>query len=182
LAVKATIYKAELQVNDMDRHHYAAYALTLAQHPSETEERLMVRLLAFALHADERLAFGRGISADDEPDLWLKDLTGAIELWIDLGQPDDQRIRRACGRAQRVVVINYSGRGADIWWEKTASLVERCRNLTVLDLAASSCQTLAALASRNLRLQCFIEDGQVQVLDESGNASVMGMVVRQGAK
>jgi len=181
LAVKATIYKADLQVNDMDRHYYAGHALTLAQHPSETEERLMVRLLAFALHADERLAFGRGISTDDEPDLWLKDLTGAIDLWIDLGQPDDQRIRRACGRAQKVVVINYSGRGADIWWEKTGPAVERCRNLTVLDLAAGSTQALAALAERNMRLQCFIEDGQVQVLDEGGQSLVMAITARQTA-
>ena len=181
MAVKATIYKAELQVNDMDRHHYAAHALTLAQHPSETEERLMVRLLAFALHADERLGFGKGISTDDEPDLWLKDLTGVIELWIDVGQPDEQRIRRACGRARKVVVLNFSGRSADIWWEKTAPALERCRNLTVLDLAASSSQALAALANRNMRLQCFIEDGQVQLLDENGHAQVMAISARQMA-
>jgi len=98
MAPKATIYKAELQVSDMDRQYYATHALMLAQHPSETVERLMVRLLAFALHADERLEFGRGLSTDDEPDLWRKSLTGEIEQWIELGQPDEQHIRKACGR------------------------------------------------------------------------------------
>jgi uncharacterized protein YaeQ len=115
-----TIYRAELQVSDMDRHYYASHALSLAQHPSETDERLMVRLLAFALFADERLAFGRGLSSDDEPDLWRSSLSGEIEQWIDLGQPDEARIRRACGRAREVVVIGYSGRAFDLWWEKNA--------------------------------------------------------------
>jgi uncharacterized protein YaeQ len=116
MALNATIYKAELQVSDMDRHYYATHALTLARHPSETEERLMVRLLAFALYADERLEFGKGLSADDEPDLWRKDYSGDIQQWIELGQPDEARIRKACGRAEQVVVINYGGRAADVWW------------------------------------------------------------------
>lgn len=103
------MFKADLQVSDMDRHYFQAHALTLAQHPSETDERLMVRLLAFALHADEALAFGRGLSSD-EPDLWRKDLTGQIELWIEVGQPDEQYLRRACGRAREVIVYSYSGR------------------------------------------------------------------------
>jgi uncharacterized protein YaeQ len=98
MALKATVVKAELQVSDMDRHYYASHNLTLAQHPSETDERLMVRLLAFALNADERLEFGKGLSSDDEPDLWRRDYTGDIELWIDLGQPDESRIRKASGR------------------------------------------------------------------------------------
>src|SRR4249920_1896129 len=134
MAPKATIYKAELQVSDMDRHYYATHALTLAQHPSETNERLMVRLLAFALYADERLEFGRGLSSDDEPDLWRKSLTGEIEQWIELGQPDEQRIRKACGRARQVVVVNYGGRSADIWWDKIGTGLARSNNLTVIDI------------------------------------------------
>ena len=117
MAVKATIFKAELQVNDMDRNYYQGHSLTIAQHPSETEARVMVRLLAFALNASESLTFGRGLSTDDEPDLWARDLTGQIELWIETGQPDEQRIRKACGRAGQVIVYTFSGRGAGIWWE-----------------------------------------------------------------
>src|SRR5260221_13480465 len=152
MALKATIYKAELQVNDMDRQYYAAHALTLAQHPSETEERLMMRLLAFALHADERLEFGRGLSADDEPDLWRKALTGEIEQWIELGQPDEQRIRKACGRARPVIVISYGGRSADIWWDKIADSLARSKNLTGFDIPAAIVQALAALAEANMQL------------------------------
>jgi uncharacterized protein YaeQ len=109
MALNSTIYKVELQISDMDRHYYATHALTLARHPSETEERLMVRLLAFALYADDRLEFGKGISDEDEPALWRKAYTDEIELWIELGQPDEARIRKACGRSRQVVVINYGG-------------------------------------------------------------------------
>ncbi len=172
MAPKATIYKAELQVSDMDRHYYATHALTLARHPSETNERLMVRLLAFALHADERLEFGRGLSTDDEPDLWRKSLTGEIEQWIELGQPDEQRIRKACGRARQVVVISYSGRSADIWWDKIAEGLARSKNLTVIDISAATVQALAAMADRNMQLQCLVQDGHAQLMGEKAIVKV----------
>jgi uncharacterized protein YaeQ len=172
MAIKATVFRAELQVSDMDRNYYATHALTLARHPSETDERLMVRLLAFALYADERLLFGRGLSSDDEPDLWRTSRSGEIELWIDLGQPDDARIRKACGRAQQVVVITYSGRAADIWWDKVAPSLSRCGNLTVIDIAASTVAELAALADRGMRLQCMIQDGQVELYGEGSSLTV----------
>lgn len=164
MAPKSTVFKTDLQVSDMDRHHYASHALTLAQHPSETEERLMLRLLAFALFADERLEFGRGLSTDDEPDLWRKDLTGLIEQWIDLGQPDESRVRKACGRAGEVVVITYGGRGADLWWDKNEAALARCRNLTVLDIAPDTSKALAALAQRNMALQALVQDGVLQLI------------------
>ncbi|WP_114239352.1 YaeQ family protein [Dyella sp. C9] len=172
MALTATIYKAELQVSDMDRHYYATHALTLARHPSETEERLMVRLLAFALHADERLEFGKGLSDEDEPALWRKAYTGEIEQWIELGQPDEARIRKACNRAQQVVVLNYGGRAADVWWDKNASTLARHRNLTVLDLAADTVGELAAISERSLRLQCLIQDGQLQLLGDNASIAV----------
>ena len=172
MAPKATIYKAELQISDMDRGYYATHALTLARHPSETDERLMVRLLAFALHADERLEFGRGLSTDDEPDVWLKSLTGEIELWIELGQPDEQRIRKACGRARQVVVISYSGRSADIWWEKIAAGLARSKNLSVIDIPAATVQALSALANRNMQLQCLVQDGESQWMSETETVTV----------
>lgn len=167
MALNSTIYKVELQISDMDRQYYATHALTLARHPSETEERLMVRLLAFALYADDRLEFGKGLSDEDEPTLWRKAYTGEIEQWIELGQPDEARIRKACGRAREVVVINYGGHGAEIWWHKVGSALSRHRNLTVLDLPAASVANLTALLHRGMRLQCLIQDGQVQLLDET---------------
>src|SRR6202165_3675547 len=111
MALQSTIFKAELTVSDLDRNHFATHSLTLARHPSETDERMMVRLLAFALNADEALEFGRGLSAEGEPDLVKKDLTGAIELWIDVGLPDEREIRKAAGRARAVKVYVYGGGG-----------------------------------------------------------------------
>lgn len=165
MAIKSTVFKAELQVSDMDRHYYQNHALTLAQHPSETEQRVMVRLLVYALHADERLEFGKGLSSE-EPDLWRKDLTGQVELWIEVGQPDEQEIRRACGKASEVFVYTYSGNSAQVWWDKIAQSLERCKNLTVINLSNDSCKALAALARRGMQLQCFIQDGQVQIITD----------------
>ena len=172
MALNSTIYKVELQVSDMDRHYYATHALTLARHPSETEERLMVRLLAFALYADERLEFGKGISDEDEPALWRKAYTDEIELWIEVGQPDESRIRKACGRARQVVVISYGGNAAELWWNKIGSLLARHRNLTVLEIPAATVAQLVALLQRGMRLQCLIQDGQLQVMNDADAVAV----------
>jgi uncharacterized protein YaeQ len=172
MALKATIFKAELQIADMDRNYFHEHTLTIARHPSETDERMMVRLLAFALHADESLAFGKGLSADDEPDLWRKDLTGAIELWIDVGQPDERRIRRACGRARHVFVYSYGGQGAAIWWDQIASKLERSSNLTIISVPAAASQALAKLARRNMQLNCTIQDGELWLADAEERVQV----------
>jgi uncharacterized protein YaeQ len=164
MALNATIHKAELSISDMDRHYYATHALTLARHPSETEERLMVRLLAFALHADDRLEFGKGLSDEDEPALWRRAYSGEVEQWIELGQPDEARIRKACGRAQQVVVVNYGGRVADIWWDKVGASLSRNGNLAVLDIDEATVRQLAALCDRGMRLQCLIQDGELQLI------------------
>ena len=172
MALKATIFKAELQIADMDRGYYRDHALTIARHPSETDERMMVRLLAYAVHASEALSFGKGLSTDDEPDLWQKDLTGAIELWVDVGQPDERRIRRACGRAEQVFVYSYGAHGAGIWWDQVSGKVERSRNLTVRSLPSTACQALAHLARRNMQLNCTIQDGQIWLADADARVEV----------
>lgn len=181
MALKSTVVKAELQISDLDRHYYATHNLTVAQHPSETDERLMVRLLAFALFAQERLEFGRGLSQDDEPDIWLKELTGEIDLWIDLGQPEETRIRKACGRARHAVVVTYSGRSADIWWEKNMASLARNGNLTVIDIAADTVAALTTLMARAMRLNVMIQDGEVQVLGGDVTVEVRPLL-RQAAK
>ncbi len=172
MALKATIFKAELQIADMDRGYYGGHTLTLARHPSETDERMMVRLLAFALFADEHLEFGRGLSTEDEPALWLKDLTGAVKLWIEVGLPDEREIRKACGRADRVVVLCYGGRGADLWWNQSRDKLERLRNLAVMNLPVGVTQELAGLARRNMSLQCTIQDGQAWLTDGPGTVHI----------
>jgi len=160
MALKATIFKAELQVSDMDRHHYGSYALTVARHPSETDERMMLRLLAFALHAGDDLAFTRGLSEADEPDLWQKDLTGSIDLWVEIGLPDERRLLKACGRANAVIVYCYGGHGAQIWWNGIAQRLERARNLTVINIPQVQSKALAQIAERTMQLQCSIQEGQ----------------------
>lgn len=172
MALKATVYKAELEIADIDRGHYASHSLTLARHPSETEERLMLRLLAFALYADQDLGFGRGLSTEGEPDLWLKDPTGTISLWIDLGLPDEKRLRRAAGRADRVVLIAYGGRAIDVWWAKNESKLKRIENLEVYALPFEIQQALAGMADRNMRLHCTIQDQQILLGDDQNSISL----------
>jgi uncharacterized protein YaeQ len=169
MALKATIFKADLNIADMDRHYYADHALTIARHPSETDERMMMRVLAFALHASEALAFGRGLSAEDEPDLWEKDLTGAIRLWIDVGQPDEKSLLKACGRSEQVLVYSY-GAASSIWWNQIGNRLERAKNLCVRNVPSETVAALATLAQRTMRLQCTIQDGQVWLSD--GEATV----------
>ncbi len=175
-APNATVFKAELQVTDLDRHYYSSHDLILAQHPSETAERLMVRLLAFALHADERLAFGRGLSDEDEPALWQRDYTGEIERWIELGQPDESRLRKACGRAKQVVLVAYGGNAAELWWKKNAAALARLRNLTVIDLPADGVEAAAGLLARSMRLTAMIQDGELQLMDADRTVALRPLV------
>jgi len=172
MAQRATVYRADLTVSDLDRGVYSQHALTLARHPSETEERLMVRLLAFALHADDALEFGRGLSTEDEADLWQRDATGAIELWIDVGLPAEKDLRKACGRAREVVVLAYGARRVEQWWSDNAAALSRLANLQVLTLAAAETEALQALAARSMTLTCTVQDGHVWLADERTTVEV----------
>ena len=165
MALKSTIYKAEVSIADMDRHYYAEHALTLALHPSETEERMMVRLLAFIRNAHERLIFGKGISTDEEPDLWHLDYSGEIRLWIEVGLPDERRIRKACGRADAVQVYLY-GTLADKWWRDNEQAMNALEKVSVFQLPDTS--ALKTLCQRNMSLQCTIQDGDVWLSDTRG--------------
>jgi uncharacterized protein YaeQ len=145
----------------MDRPYYGEHSFTLARHPSETDERMMVRLLAFIMFADERLEFGRGLSTEDEPALWQRDYSGAIERWIEVGLPDVRILKKAAGRAAEVIVLVYGGKAADIWWGKEGSGLSRLANLRVLALDPEQSVALAKLAERGMQLQCTIQDVQI---------------------
>ena len=170
MALKSTIYKIDLNIADMDRQYYAQHSLTLAKHPSETDERVMVRLIAFVLYANESLAFGKGLSDDEEPDLWEKDLTGAIQLWVDVGLPTEKEIRKACGRARQVTVVLYGGRAADMWWEQNSKALLKNNNLTVINLPDT--QELARIASRSINVSCTIQDGEILVSHDGGSFDI----------
>jgi uncharacterized protein YaeQ len=163
MALKATVFKAQVQISDLDRHYYESHTLTLARHPSETDTRMMVRLLAFCLFADPQLTFTKGLSTDDEPDLWQHSLSGEIERWIELGQPEERRLPQACGRAREVVVISYAGRAAELWWQQNGANLARLRNLRVLDLDPAEVEALTGLVARSMDLQCTLDGGQVWI-------------------
>lgn len=170
MAIKSTIFKADLQIADMDRHYYQNHALTLARHPSENDERMMLRLLCFALHASNAMGFTRGLSTEDEPELWQKSLSDEIEVWIDLGQPDEKRIRKACGRAKEVFIYTYNYRTAMAWWEQMRSRLTRFDNLSIIVIPDEALQTMGSMAQRGMQLQYTIQDGEI--LLSNGEKSV----------
>jgi uncharacterized protein YaeQ len=171
MALNSTIFKVELSIADVERGYYGNHSLRIARHPSETDERMMVRLLAFALHADEALEFGRGLSAEDEPDLWQRDLTGAIERWIEVGLPDEREVRKACGRARSVDILAYGGRAVDLWWDGVRARLERQDGLTVTEVPLDASRALGHLASRAMRLQVTIQEGHLLLVDGSSSIS-----------
>lgn len=186
MALKATIYKANLQIADMDRALYADHALTLALHPSETEERLMVRLLAFALQvpADNdqgALLFARGLSDSDEPDLWQHALDGRLRHWMEVGLPDERRLTRACGRADKVSIYAY-GSQAGAWWSAMAGRLAKLRNLFVWQLPVADSQALAALAARSMQLQLSVQDGQAWLVQGEHTAEVHPLALSPAAQ
>ena len=171
MALKSTVFKAHLQIADMDRSLYADHALTLARHPSENDERMMVRLLAFALAtpADTlkgALEFTAGLSDADAPDLWQRDLTGDILQWVEIGQPDDRRLAKACGRAELVRVWCFS-HAAPIWWQGMENKVARLANLEVWQVPSEASKELALLAERSMKLQVTVQEGQIWFGDAS---------------
>jgi len=169
MALSSTINKVSINIADMDRHYYQSHELTLAQHPSETDLRFMIRLIAFMTNASERLGFTKGLSSDDEPDLWEKTLTDEIELWIDLGQPDEKRIRKACGRSKQVIIYTYHEGKAKVWWKQQQQKLERFSNLKVFHIHAVG---LESMINRSMDLQCNIQDGEIYLTDDRLNITV----------
>ena len=176
MALGATIFRAVVGIADMDRHYYADHTLTLARHPSETDERLMVRLLAFVMFASEHLIFGPGLSAEGEPDLVETDLTGSISHWIEIGLPDERDVRRACGRAKRVTLFIY-GRTATMWWEKNSAALARFEHLSVIQLSVAETTALAAHAARNMRINCSIQDKALWFSGDGGELELHPQVL-----
>jgi len=176
MALSATIFKAHLQISDMDRQYYGEHQLTLARHPSETDERMMVRLLAFALHANERLGFTKGLCDDEEPDLWQKSYSGEIELWIDVGLPDERRVRKACNRAVQTYLYLYGGRAAELWWQRNSDKLSRFANLAVLEIPEAASAGLVSLVQRSMQLQYTVQDGEIWVSGDGLTVTVTPLV------
>ena len=178
MALGATIHKVRLGVSDMDRNYYRDFELTVAKHPSETALRMMARIAVFALHADERLAFTRGIVHEDEPDLWRKNYADEIECWIDLGQPDGKRVRKACGRAEKVYIYTYVPKAGAAWWRQQKAKLARFPNLEVRHLFIDG--DLEAMAGRTMQLQANVMDGELTLSDETGESVTFRVEKVQG--
>ncbi len=161
MAQNAKIYKVDLSVSDMDRHYYETHKLTIAKHPSETDERMMLRLVAFALNAHEQLEMTKGLSTDDEPDIWQKSLSGELEVCILLGLPSEKVIRQSCSKSDKVIVYAYGGKAAEVWWDKTQGSTTRFDNLKVEFFSEADINSLSNLASRAMKVQVNIQDGEV---------------------
>ncbi len=174
MALKSTVYKVKLDIADLDRNYYAERDLTLARHPSESEGRMMIGLVAYALNASERLEFSRGLGETEEPDLWQRDLTGELELWIELGHPDERRLAKACGRSRRVLVYTYSAQ-PELWWDPIAERLAKFRNLSVLRLDPAETRGLEALVERSMEFSCTIQDGEAWLRDAKGGEVRLGV-------
>ena len=172
MALKATIYKAVVNVADIDRSQFLDASLTLAQHPSETQERMMLRLLAWIKYADERLQFTRGLSADDEPEIWLRNDHLGIDLWIELGLPDERRIKKACSLAKEVALFTYNSRAAEIWWQQNQSKLASFDKLSVWYLDDEQLAKLSAFASRTMTLQATLQEGAIWLSDAQNNLEI----------
>lgn len=181
MALKATIFKAMLNIADLDRGVYLDANLTLARHPSETDQRLVVRLLAWALNADDALVFTKGLCADDEPELWLKSLHGSIDHWIDVGLPDERRLKKACNRSEKVSLYTYAGRAVDLWWQQNQALLSRQENLRIIDLPEEELTPLVELAERNMQWQVTISEGQVFINSGEVNLSITPAIRKEWA-
>jgi len=172
MALKATIYKATVNVADLDRNQFLDATLTLARHPSETQERMMLRLLAWMKFADERLQFTRGLSAEDEPEAWLRNDHLGIDLWIELGLPDEKRIKKACSQSQAVALFTYNGKAAQIWWQQNQTKLSGFKNLSIWYLDDEQLAKLSAFAARTMILQVTIQDGTLWLSDAQNNLEI----------
>jgi uncharacterized protein YaeQ len=175
MAIKSTIFKASLQIADIDNSYYADHAFTLARHPSETDERMMVRLAAIALQAyklntvcngDATLSFGAGLSDPDEPDAWLRDFTGRTRLWLEVGQPEDKPLIKACGKADEVVLYCFN-HAAEVWWKGMENKLSRPQNLSVFRIPTAASQALIPLAQRSMQLQATVQEGALILSDSA---------------
>ncbi|MBW2939775.1 YaeQ family protein [Zhongshania aquimaris] len=172
MALNATLFKTTLDISDLRRHYYQRHQFTVARHPSETGERMMLRILAFALYADEHLEFTKGLSTDDEPDLWQKSLTGEIDLWIEMGLPSEKRVRKARAIAKQVIIFIYGGRTAQMWWDENRSKVLQHSNVKIIEISAEDSGALRDIAQRTMRLQCTIDEDSVWFSDDANNIEI----------
>ena len=177
MAANATIHKALLNIANMDQHYYEEHNLTLAQHPSENDLRLMIRLVAFVLNANDTLMFCKGISQDDEPDLWQKSFGDDIEMWIDLGQPDEKRIKKACGRSEKVIIYTFKENLSSVWFKQIEGSLSRFKNLKIIHLNIDG--DIESLYKRSMNIQCNILDDELTLIEDDNSVVITQEVYKE---
>lgn len=170
MALQATPYKIEMNLTDMDRHVYETLRFTVARHPSETEERLAVRLIAYALFYKEHLSFGRGLSDVDEPALWEKSLDDRVLHWIEVGQPDSERMTWCSRRTERFSLVAYGN--LRVWQTKELDPVRSLKNINVVGIEQGALEALAQDLPRSLNWSLMISEGELFITDERGQHEV----------
>jgi uncharacterized protein YaeQ len=171
MALKPTIYKAQVELADSDRNCFESLSLTIALHPSETLERMAARLLAYCLNTARGLEFTKGLSTANEPDLWRHADSGEIEQWIEIGQPEEPRLRKACGKAGEVKLYAF-GKSADTWWKINGSAIAALPRIEVWQFAWEDVQALAALLDRTMQLNISVVGGVIYVDNGQGSVSL----------
>ena len=172
MALKATVYKANLSISNMDLHYYKDHNLILAKHPSESNSRMMFRLLAFSLLAQEEPEFTKGISSENEPSLWCHNLSGEITHWIELGQPTEKRIRQACSKADQVTIFTYQPNAGKQWFHSIESQIQRFKGLQIVHFSILENQSLEGLVERNMELSCTIQDSEIWLSSENNRVGI----------
>jgi len=177
VALKPTIYKFRISLSDINRNYYDTLNLTLAQHPSETTERMMVRVLVYCINAEENLSFTKGLSAIDEPDLWIRTLDEQTALWIDVGEPAVERVKKASRVAQQVKVYSFNSK-SDVWWEQGESKFRQL-NASYYRFDWESVKSLAALLTRTMDISVTITGDSAYVASASGECEIAWETLRE---
>lgn len=177
MALQATPYKVELDISNVDQGIYDSVKIVVARHPSETELRLTARILAYALYYHEHLKFGRGLSDADEPALWQVNLAGVIEHWVDVGQPDPERMLKSSRKAPLCSVVAYGN--IRVWADKTLPKIADINNLSIVALPENEHQALSAMAQRNMHWGVMITDNVVYVSDENGQVAMPLAILKE---
>ncbi|MGB0495717.1 MAG: YaeQ family protein [Kangiellaceae bacterium] len=154
MAIKPTIYKFNISLSDINREIYNTLNLTLAQHPSETAERMTTRLLAFCINYEEKLTFTKGLSEVEEPDIWCVEYNDDISLWIDVGEPDVERIKKASRKSNNVKVYSFNSK-SDVWWQQSQDQF-KILNASFYRFDWDSIKTLSSLLDRTMNLSVML--------------------------
>ncbi|TEW47870.1 YaeQ family protein [Psychromonas algicola] len=170
MALKPTIFKMNINVSDLDNDVYETIVLTVAQHPSETTERMVTRILAYVLNNQEFLSFTTGLSEADDPDIWAKNYSDEFLLWVDVGEPAFDRIKKAARQAKVAKVYTFNTKSG-VWWKQSQKDFATIK-AEVYQFEFEQIQQFAALVERTMDFSITITDGVFYIAANKGSCEV----------